>query len=518
MNSQSHSHRRLFDKVCSVPPITSSWCVFSSLIILSALSCILGTFYDDEIFNIRLAALPFSNLIDFIKYINSNDIHPPASYVLNKLTFDAVGSWKAVQFVNGILNAAAITLFFNRTLERIAKQERLLLTFALATAVTSEMWGTSLRWNAYFNPVYLVLYTVALSNWLTLVIRATILAIGTVFLFYTSYLTLVAAPVLWGTFLIASYKDLRAADIGRATIIFLVAAIACLPQFYILLTVHFPNYINSHSFSVAYSIVQSAAAITVGNTVFPIDYIPALFLILLGAACVSSLPKILHDYYVAALLYGTLFGFTLLSLLRFGVEGRNSVFLYPVALTLFVLAISRSASWVSVFATMTLVLLQIISVYNFVFHRDTAKGSFNTPFPQAVREISSLNRACAGKTYVFTHDPVLTYLVVQAGGRVSSPYVQSDATEISVHEMDCVLVIDTYRGVLPPKLYAQFINPLSSERLRNTQTLNLGYDRFHAIKTWLGNETFPEYYITIKAYEALRDVSILDWYHLTVSQ
>jgi hypothetical protein len=233
---------------------------------------------------------------------------------------------------------------------------------------------------------------------------------------------------------------------------------------------------------------------------------------------VASITKILRDEYGAVLLYGILFGFTLLSFLRLGVEGRSAVFLYPIALTLIVLAIARSASWIRIPATTTLVLLQIISVYNFVFHHDTAKGSFNTPFPQALREISSLTRACIGKTYVFTDDPVLTYLVVQAGGRASSPYVWSDASEILVREMDCVLVVDTYLVFRPPNLYAQFNSSLSSERFRITQTLNLGYDRFHAIKTWISNEPFPEYHIAIKAYEALHDVPVSDWYHITASQ
>src|SRR4029077_5633348 len=115
---------------------------------LSALSCILGTFYDDEIFSIRWAALPFSNIFDYIRFINSNDIHPPISYLLNKLSFEALGSWKAVQFVNGTLNAAAIAWFHRRAVDNVTASEQLALTFVLATAVTSAMWGTGLRWNA----------------------------------------------------------------------------------------------------------------------------------------------------------------------------------------------------------------------------------------------------------------------------------------------------------------------------------------------------------------------------------
>jgi hypothetical protein len=129
-----------------------------------------------------------------------------------------------------------------------------------------------------------------------------------------------------------------------------------------------------------------------------------------------------------------------------------------------------------------------------------------------------LTEACVGNTFVFTHDPVLTFLIAQAAGRVSSPYEPSDTTELLIHKKDCVLVVATYRGILPPKLYAAFNSPLSSERFRESQTLNLGYDRFHMIKTWISNEPFPDYYLTIKVHEALQDLPLPDWYHLTVSQ
>src|SRR5436190_13391553 len=195
-------------------PITASstagsLCVFASLVVLSGLSCVIGTFYDDEIYNIRTAALPYLKIIEYINYKGSIDVHPPTSYILNKLGFDAFGSWKAVQFLNGTLNAAAVAWFYYCMAEKVAQHERFALMFFLATAVTIEMWGTSLRWYAYFNPIFLVLYSIALSKWLSMTSRAAILAVGTVILFYTSYLTWVAAPILWGSFIATSIQDLR---------------------------------------------------------------------------------------------------------------------------------------------------------------------------------------------------------------------------------------------------------------------------------------------------------------------
>jgi hypothetical protein len=254
-----------------------------------------------------------------------------------------------------------------------------------------------------------------------------------------------------------------------------------------------------------------------GNAVFPIDYIPGLFLILVATASVSSIKLIVSDNYFVILFGGTLVGIMLMVATRLGVEGRNAAFLYPIALTLMVLAVSRSASWIRQPAMAGLVLLQTISVVNFVSHTDTAKGSYNTPFARTMLVISSLTTKCPGNTYVFTHDPVLAYLVEEAGGRVSSPDVPTEASELFLHEKDCVLIVYTYRGVLPPALYERFTRPLNLEQFRRTQILNFGYDRFHTTKAWVGIEPFPEYYITIEAYEALRGTAMLDWYHIKLS-
>jgi hypothetical protein len=521
LNQRCHfgEYRSLFRWLDDTPPAALSWCVFASLVVWSALSCAIGTFYDDEIFSLRWIAVPFPSLIAFIKSINSYDIHPPLSYVLEKLSFEALGNWNAVKALNGVVNAAAIAWFHYQVIGRVAERERWLLTFALATAATSEMWGSGLRWNAYFNPVFLILYTVTLSNQLSLVARTIVLTMGTVILFHTSYATVVAAPVLWATFLSTSIEALQPRVLVRLAPIIGVGVIACLPQLYILLTVHYQQHeallIGKALFWTAFikAIPQSFATLTVGNAVFPIDYVPCLFLLLLAAATISAAATLLRDAFGALLLCGTLLGFLLLVITGLGAIGRTAAFLYPLSLTLAVLAIARSAKWIRLPATFGFILLQMMSVYGFVLHRDTAKGSFNTPFPQAMQDISHLTSACVGKTFVFTHDPVLSYLVEQTGGLVSSPYA-SGPTDTHFVQGDCILIVRTYNGVLAGPLAAAYAKPMSVTDFHLNQTINLGYDRFHAIKTRVGHEEFPEYYVTIDAYGVTHDSSLPDWYGL----
>jgi hypothetical protein len=311
-----------------------------------------------------------------------------------------------------------------------------------------------------------------------------------------------------------SLRELRPSCIARVALILFAVVIACLPQLYVMVTVHMSFYATTHSFSVLYSIVQSISTLALGTAVFPIDYVPDLFLLLLAAASISSLKIIIQDEYVAVLFGGTLLGLILLIITRLGIEGRNAVFLYPIALTLSVLAISRSITWIHRPAIVSLVLFQIVSVYGFVFHHDTAKGSFNAPFAQTMREISKTKDACQGRTHIFTRDPVLSYLMQKSNENVSSPYAPSNSTVISVHQRDCIVIIRTYRAALLPDPLAQFDNQLKHETFRKAQTTNLGYDRFHAIKAWLSNEPFPDYYVTIEVYDVLHDASVPDWFSL----
>jgi hypothetical protein len=503
----------------SVSGINQSWCVFTSLVILSALSCILGTFYDDEIFSIKWAIVPWANVFEFIKHINSNDIHPPLSYVLDKFIFDALGNWKAVQFINGIANAGAIAWFHSKVEASIVKREHLILTFALGTAVTTEMWGTGLRWSAYFNPVFLILYTIALSKMLSVTARLITLTAGTIFLFHTAYVTVIAAPLLWGTFFFTSMHEVRPILFSRVVPIIIVGAAACAPQLYFLIAVHWPLALETggfqgrapYLFGLLYSVLQTVSTLTVGNAVFPIDYLPCFFLILLAAASISSEARIVRDPKVTVIFYGLVFSVLLLVVTNLGYEGRTAAFLYPVSVVLIVLSICRSAIWIRWPAMVILIFLQIMSVYNYVFHRDTAKGSYNTPFLQAMDEIRKLTRTCPGDTVVFTHDPVLTYLIDRAGGKISSPYETKTTERLSVHKNDCVVIADTYRGSFEPSQYAEYTRPLDPKDFRMVKTIDLGYDRFHAVKSWISKEPFPRYYITIDLYDVLNDDFINDW-------
>lgn len=73
-----------------------SWLGFCLHVLLGALLLSNHThFYDDEIFNINIL-LNYPTLFEIIKYVQSVDVHPPLSYILNKLSYDLFGDFKFI--------------------------------------------------------------------------------------------------------------------------------------------------------------------------------------------------------------------------------------------------------------------------------------------------------------------------------------------------------------------------------------------------------------------------------------
>ena len=82
-----------------------------------------GTFYDDEIFNIRNVSI--RGFAALIQHVNTDDVHPPGSYVLNRVLLDLLGNWELVKIADGFLNALALGFFFWMAWPRISSRPRL---------------------------------------------------------------------------------------------------------------------------------------------------------------------------------------------------------------------------------------------------------------------------------------------------------------------------------------------------------------------------------------------------------
>ncbi len=141
------------------PAVSARERIAGGLIVLAGVSLLtlvsnrIGSFYDDEIYTIRLLEACRS-WRDVIASANSGDVHPPLAYLIDYSLWQLLGNWKAVQLIAGLANAAALAEVAWIAAPVLPRRSWLILTALLATAASTVMWGASLRWYAWFNPVF----------------------------------------------------------------------------------------------------------------------------------------------------------------------------------------------------------------------------------------------------------------------------------------------------------------------------------------------------------------------------
>jgi hypothetical protein len=111
--------------------------------------------YDDEYFNIRVVSE--NGLTDLIKLIQTSDIHPPLSYIINYLLFNLLHSWALVRVFSALLYLCALLLLVRKTK---GFTNRLLVILLLGLNPTVLLWCTGIRWYAYAASLILLLHVV----------------------------------------------------------------------------------------------------------------------------------------------------------------------------------------------------------------------------------------------------------------------------------------------------------------------------------------------------------------------
>ncbi|WP_146030281.1 hypothetical protein [Methylocella silvestris] len=431
-------------------------------------------------------------------------------YIINKAAFDLFGSWEAVKVLGAILNALGLAIFGFIAFDKIDPRARLSLGILLALCGTTIMWGASLRWYAYFNPLFAVILGIILFSDLSLTRRTLILAAGIVLLFYVNYETLCAAPVLVAAHLLRERKNFRRSDI----IILLVAGVAgfalCLPQLLV-----FIEYARGHGANQTASFLsalsQIAITLVVGNAVFPLSVAAGVYAALIAALGVYFLfvkPKSDIDWIV---LIGLTLGTLLMVVTGIAMKPRNSVFLLPLVFLIIASAVAALPPLWARAAIALIAAFQLLGAVNVAWHRDTLKGSFNIDYRGSLATITAWKDQCKGKLIVFNHDSPLNYLLEENSIGSSSVFSPQRGTDIAAHPGDCVVLTKTYAGTLNGDEVATLYRMLDNPALKQVAVKQLSEDRYAAIKSWVGKEPFPQYSIEFVEYDVTSDVTLPAW-------
>jgi hypothetical protein len=407
--------------------------VFTALALLTLLTTANGTWFDDEIASIRLIEEARS-LRDVIALANGGDVHPPLGYAVDYALVHLLGQFKAVQVVAGLANSAALAGFVWLAGRALPPRAWRLLVLLAATCATAIMWGASLRWYAWFNPVFaLALGAVLWGKWRPLPC-ALVLAAAAVILFHTSYLAVIAAPVL-GMLWVSRYRTMvKPREWLWLGGIILGTALLCLPQAIVFLSVHLPSQSHQRG-GLAMAFVQSAITLILGNAVFPLGLIPlaavlAQCLALLMFALTASPQQRARWLGLATAVAA---GLLLLALSGLGYKPRNAVFLLLAMLPLLAVSLAALPARGRVLALAVIAAAQLSGYANVARHQDTGKRSFNTPYALMLARLPALTAGC--RHTVIAHDDEVLAYILPATALQSRPFAQET---ILLAPGDCV--------------------------------------------------------------------------------
>lgn len=488
--------------------------VFLIFCVMATWAVINGTFYDDEVFNIRNVS--FRDVAGLIHYANTQDLHPPGSYILNRVLLDLFhNSWEAVKVIDGFLNGLALAFFFWMAWRRLSPRARLFLGVLLATAATLVLWGASVRWYAYYNPLFMTAAALLLFSDLGRNGRTAILCLFAVLMFHINYVTFCSVPVLLVLHVGREWRGFRSRP-RDAWLLLAGAAVAlavCIPQLIVFATVHYTRNSGQIS-SPLYALIQVLFTLGLGHGVFPL----ALISLVTAAVLVSAGAYVLVRYPLSPeeklALAAVIVGILLMSLSGLGFKPRNATYLLPLAwfLTASWLAkLPRYPRWGVAFVVG---IFQLLGAYDVMAHHRTAKGSYNIDYRAVMGVLHQWQGQCPAGLMVFNHDAVLGELLFDSHMAQSSPLFTSKPGEIGLPAQICYALVKTYHEPFDRSMIETLYQSLQGRGTR-IAARDMSPDLDYKAKGWIAHERFSPFYVHLELYRVEKPSSVPAWYRQT---
>jgi hypothetical protein len=447
--------------------------------------------YEDDIFNMEVVERA-NTLAELYHGANLTDVHPPGQYLINKALWDATGNWSTVRAATAV--AAAITIWLVWRIIRWPTP--LTAAFAFLTICLNPallLWCTGLRWYAYFVPLFNLMTLLILRNPASPVRFWGSFFLLAVALLLIGYVALILAAV---AFLVAVYvrRQVLRTDLRFAAVFAVAALLLSSHQLIVFLTVHAKNRalqtsgfggailgLGLHVLSNqgAYPISAFGVSLIVGNLLlFAVGLIriralrlnPASALFIFGALglCATTLSGKIRNMVTVSTAQGVF------QAELFGHSQTKPL----MTCALLLIAIGN-----------------IGSTFNVVMHRDTTKGSWNTPYAEVLADLREKRKSlgCA-RLQVITHDVVVTYYASRQDATVV--VVGQDGWREQIRGFTgCRAAIQTYRGSMDGNLVEEYAHVISDLPHR-VETMTFGSDRYAGFKRSFDPD-IPDYYVRI---------------------
>lgn len=448
--------------------------------------------YDDEYYNVRMVT--DHTLFSLIKEVQTSDVHPPLSYIINFMVFKLLNSWSLVRVFSALLFLGAMAYMLSKQKENATK---LIIILFLGFNPTILLWATSIRWYAYAIPLLILLSSPPSHQskyyW-------TYFFIGFLILSYIGYIGIVLiVPYFIGYYL--NDKNTFLLKLKRIAIPGVLYLLLYGYQLYIFKTVHQYNNVadNQQTFDLKTSILSYVSSVFSNQALFPISVAGIISIIGTALLLLVLYKQVIIDKAKSS----TLLLFTLSSLLFVitGVAGklRNLVLLEVSKVAFISNGISKRYKYILALGFTLVFTANIYGIYNVYTHQRTTKNAWNLPLNESLRLMEKLAQPNAKEVY-FTHHPTYTYYLINKNliSFYSGLYFDSAKIKTSIQalskdtltpKMNFNFII-TYKGrSIDAKHYSHMLQGMQQVQCDSIKKFELGYDADYTLK----QKSYPDY-------------------------
>jgi|694.fasta_scaffold71751_2 hypothetical protein len=450
--------------------------------------------YDDEYWNIRM--IEENSLYTLIYKIQSSDVHPPLSYILNFILFKIFEDWQFVRLFSACIFLAALAVTILKTK---AKEAQLLLILFLGLNPTIMIWATSIRWYAYAIPLLMMLSFPNNANskyfWYYFFFGFLILS----FLSYVGII-LIIPYFFWYFFSIKGSISKKIKQVIVPASIFLLAYAH---QFYTFITVHRANNIqeNQQTFDVLTSIKSFVSSVFSNQAIFPLStygllsilgYLVIFVLFIYSVFKHNGPKKGVIPFLVGSILF-----------ILTGLAGKlRNLVLLDISKAHFISGIHKKGLKFPFLTALILIFSgNVFGIYNVLTHQRTTKNAWNLPFSESLSLMQGLEKSNCQEVY-FTFHPTYTYHLLNQEKKLISFYsgLYFDSTRIktSVMQLDSIIKTNstnfnfllTYRGrSIEQSHYQEMLRQMKLVQADSIKIFKLGFDGDYALK----QSIYPDY-------------------------
>ncbi|MCR5209102.1 MAG: hypothetical protein K6C99_02705 [Lachnospiraceae bacterium] len=449
--------------------------------------------YDDEYANINYVE-GADSLTALVQSTVYGDIHPPLSYIINYALFRMVGNWSVVRMIGAGICAFAIWSVWVHIWGNKSKGWKVYSFIPVCLNPTLLMWCTGLRWYTYMT--ILVCVVELLITFYRKKVPSCLFWGVLFFLYILMFYVESSATILIvvSFLLLAIDKKTIKSEWPYILVGGIIALLCVLPQIYIFVTVKYSmGKSGGEIYSLSRCILGAGQNILCGQGAFPVSPAGAILLIgntLLCFSLLFNLKSILkekkHIYFFLSYLIITLAGI--------GGKIRNYT---PIAIRqgdlMADLTVGIKNRWIQRVGIGLVTIGTIWSVCNVVFHVDTNKGGWNTPYANIISYVSE--KYDPEESVVWTHDPVIGWYLREKGFSTIGEKTgwKTEVDNISENGKTLVIV-DTYKGSMPDAEYADLLNVLEQSEVKLNRSF--GKDPYAWLKKKMDAD-YPEYYCEI---------------------